>query len=138
MQRATRQIRPLSRTDYGRGHLEPLTGLTSTPDIGEQAWKERFDLMKSLTASYYVVVVVDKQSDAILATGSVAVEYKFIRNAAKVGHIEDIAVRKDQQGKKLGVTLINVLTTLSESLGCYKIILDCSVENRGESNWALP
>jgi len=123
-------LRPLGSTDYHRGHLEPLTGLTSTPDIGEKAWVERFNLMKSLSATYYIVVIVDKHLDTIVGTGSLMVEHKFIRGAAKVGHVEDIAVSKSAQGKKLGLYLIKALTGLSEALGCYKTILDCSEENR--------
>lgn len=49
-----------------------------------------------------------------------------IRELGSVGHIEDIAVAKDQQGKKLGLRIIQTLDQLAKSLGCYKCILDCS------------
>lgn len=48
-----------------------------------------------------------------------------------VGHIEDIAVAKDQQGKKLGLKLIQALDYVAEKVGCYKSILDCSEPNEG-------
>ena len=48
------------------------------------------------------------------------------------GHIEDIAVDTSVQGKGLGKKIINALTLLSETLGAYKVILDCSEENKGE------
>jgi glucosamine-phosphate N-acetyltransferase len=48
-----------------------------------------------------------------------------------IGHIEDIAVAKDQQGKKLGLKIIQALDFISEKLGCYKSILDCSEANEG-------
>ena len=38
-----------------------------------------------------------------------------------VGHIEDIAVAKDQQGKKLGLSIIQALDYLAEKVGCYKV-----------------
>ena len=38
-----------------------------------------------------------------------------------VGHIEDIAVLKDQQGKRLGRRIIEALDYLAEKVGCYKV-----------------
>jgi hypothetical protein len=41
-----------------------------------------------------------------------------------VGHIEDIAVEKGQQGKKLGLRIIQALDYVAEKVGCYKV---CSI-----------
>ena len=38
-----------------------------------------------------------------------------------MGHIEDIAVAKDQQGKKLGLRIIQALDYVAEKVGCYKV-----------------
>jgi hypothetical protein len=38
-----------------------------------------------------------------------------------VGHIEDIAVAKDQQGKKLGLRIIEALDAVASAVGCYKV-----------------
>lgn len=54
-----------------------------------------------------------------------------IHNLGMVGHIEDIAVAKDQQGKKLGLRLIQALDFIANKIGCYKTILDCSDANEG-------
>jgi glucosamine-phosphate N-acetyltransferase len=43
-----------------------------------------------------------------------------------VGHIEDIAVNSNQQGKKLGLRIIQALKFIGAKRGCYKVILDCS------------
>lgn len=40
-----------------------------------------------------------------------------------VGHIEDIVVNKDQQGKKLGLRIIEALDFIAEKVGCYKVSL---------------
>ncbi len=45
-----------------------------------------------------------------------------IHQLGRVGHIEDIAVAKDQQGKKLGLHIILALDHIGEQLGCYKVI----------------
>jgi GNAT superfamily N-acetyltransferase len=57
--------------------------------------------------------------------------YFSIHNLGLVGHIEDIAVAKDQQGKKLGLRIIQALDFVAENVGCYKTILDCSEANEG-------
>lgn len=57
--------------------------------------------------------------------------FASIHNLGLVGHIEDIAVAKDQQGKKLGLRLIQALDFIAEKVGCYKTILDCSEANEG-------
>jgi len=54
-----------------------------------------------------------------------------IHHLGVVGHIEDIAVSKDQQGKKLGLRIIQALDFVAENTGCYKTILDCSEANEG-------
>jgi glucosamine-phosphate N-acetyltransferase len=38
-----------------------------------------------------------------------------------VGHIEDIAVEKGKQGKKLGLRIIQALDYVAEKVGCYKV-----------------
>lgn len=38
-----------------------------------------------------------------------------------MGHIEDIAVAKDQQGKKLGLKMIQALDYVAEQVGAYKV-----------------
>lgn len=78
---------------------------------------------------YFPIVIILKATDQVVATGNVFIEKKFLRGLGSVGHIEDIAVDKTQQGKKLGLRLIQTLTDISEALGCYKTILDCSDEN---------
>lgn len=93
--------------------------------------------MRSIPNTYYMLVVVDQKTDRIVATGSVVNELKFIRGGSSIGHIEDIAVSKSMQGKRIGLYLIQALNHLSEKLGNYKCILDCNKENTGESNLCI-
>jgi len=122
-------IRPLSSTDYHRGYLSVLSVLTVVSDPGFEAWSIRFDAMRSAPNTYYPIVLVDKATDAIVGVGTVFIERKFLRGLGSVGHIEDIAVDKSQQGKKLGLRIIEALTYISENSGCYKTILNCSDAN---------
>ena len=123
------QIRPLASTDYERGHLSILSVLTLTPDVGAAAWTSQFHALKTTPNTYYILVVVSRETDRIVGTGSVFFERKFLRGLGRVGHIEDIAVAREMQGKKLGLRIIEALTYISETAGCYKTILDCSEKN---------
>ena len=122
-------IRPLASSDYARGHLDILAVLTVVSDPGEDAWRAQFEALRATPRTYYPIVIVDRASDRIVAVGTVFVERKFLRGLGAVGHIEDIAVDKSQQGKKLGLRIINALTGISENSGCYKTILNCSESN---------
>ncbi|KAJ8502889.1 hypothetical protein ONZ45_g11347 [Pleurotus djamor] len=122
-------IRPLASTDYQRGYLDVLRVLTVATDPGEMAWVAQFNTMRSAPRTYYPLVILDKASDKIVAVGNVFIERKFLRGLGSVGHIEDIAVDKSQQGKKLGLRVIHALTYISENSGCYKTILNCSDDN---------
>jgi len=72
-------IRPLSLTDYERGHLYVLSVLTQTPDVGASAWGSTFKLMSSIPNTYYILVIVDKENDRVVGAGSVFMERKFLR-----------------------------------------------------------
>lgn len=125
-------LRPLASTDYSRGHLTLLATLTVTPDIGQEHWTRRFQECTQLRGTYFPLVLVDQQTDALVATGNLLVERKFIRSAGLAGHIEDIAIAAQWQGKGLGKLLILALSALSDQLGCYKTILDCDPKNEGQ------
>jgi glucosamine-phosphate N-acetyltransferase len=120
----------LASTDYHRGHLRILEVLTLAPDVGASRWTEQFSHMRATSPpAYFSLVIVDRKSDAVVAVGTVFLERKFLRGLGMVGHIEDIAVDKSQQGKKLGLRVIQALTGISERMGSYKTILNCSTSN---------
>jgi GNAT superfamily N-acetyltransferase len=122
--------RPLERKDYHNGFLDVLRVLTTVGDITEEQWNERYDWMSTRNDEYYLLCITNS-SNAIVGTGALLVERKFIHQLGLVGHIEDIAVAKDQQGKKLGLRIIQALDFVAEKVGCYKTILDCSEANEG-------
>ncbi|KAF3077843.1 Glucosamine-phosphate N-acetyltransferase-like protein [Orbilia oligospora] len=152
-------IRELQKTDKAEV-LEVLTVLTTVGDITNAAWDERFEYISKHDDTYTILCIIDDEGK-VCATGSLIIERKLlvsilvsvevwwnssaiannglglnsgvssIRNCGLVGHIEDIAVAKDQQGKKLGLRMINALDHIAEKAGCYKSILDCSENNRG-------
>ncbi|KAF2810366.1 glucosamine 6-phosphate N-acetyltransferase [Mytilinidion resinicola] len=122
--------RPLTRTDYANGFLDVLRVLTQVGDISEAQWDERYSWIEKRSDSYFILAIVDEKK-RVVGTGALVAERKFIHNLGMVGHIEDIAVAKDQQGKKLGLRIIQALNFVAEKVGCYKTILDCSEANEG-------
>ena len=122
-------MRPLASTDYRRGHLDVLSVLSTVTDPGEAAWAAQFHAMRAAPRTYFTLVVVERATDRVVGVGGVFLERKFLRGLGLVGHIEDIAVDRNQQGKKLGLRIIQALTHISETSGCYKTILNCSDKN---------
>lgn len=122
--------RPLRRSDFHLGYLDVLRVLTTVGDITEAMWNDRYDYLYKRNDEYYLIVICDG-AGKIVGTGSLIVERKFIHTLGLVGHIEDIAVAQDQQGKKLGLRIIQTLDHVAAKVGCYKTILDCSEVNEG-------
>lgn len=112
--------RPLRRSDFHLGYLDVLRVLTTVGDISESMWNERYDYLFKRNDEYYMIVICDG-TGKIVGTGSLIVERKFIHALGLVGHIEDIAVAQDQQGKKLGLRIIQTLDYVAEKVGCYKV-----------------
>ncbi|KAJ2335016.1 Glucosamine-phosphate N-acetyltransferase-like protein [Coemansia sp. RSA 2681] len=125
---ANHVIRPLEVTDFRKSYVECLANLTVVGDITEQMFAESFEDMQR-AGCYFVIVIEDLDSAKIVASGTLVVEQKFIRMCGRVGHIEDIVVAKGQQGKRFGFAIIKQLMELATATGCYKSILDCSLDN---------
>ncbi|KAM3086201.1 Glucosamine-phosphate N-acetyltransferase-like protein [Clarireedia jacksonii] len=123
-------IRALKKSDYAKGFLDVLRVLTTVGDVTEEQFNQRYDWMNTQGKGGYYLLVIEDQGK-IVGTGALIVERKFIHDLGMVGHIEDIAVAKDQQGKKLGLKMIQALDFVAEKIGCYKSILDCSEANEG-------
>lgn len=113
-------VRPLRRSDYAGGFLDVLRVLTTVGEISAAQWDERYAWMAARADSYFLIVITDAEQ-RIVGTGALIVERKFIHRLGLVGHIEDIAVAKDQQGKKLGLRVIQALDYIAEKVGCYKV-----------------
>lgn len=95
----------------------PSTG-PSTTSIGS---RQEAKLSQQESASAPPSSSQSTSKRRIVGTGALVVERKFIHNLGMVGHIEDIAVAKDQQGKKLGLRIIQALDHVAKEVGCYKV-----------------
>ncbi|CAL4075671.1 unnamed protein product, partial [Meganyctiphanes norvegica] len=125
------RVRPLCKADYDRGFLLLLAQLTKVGDISKETFYERFDHMKRCTGHYYVTVIEDITKGIIIASATLAVELKFIRNCAKRGRLEDVVVNPDYRGMQLGKLIVSTITLLGKETGCYKMGLDCKDSMKG-------
>ncbi|KAI0107289.1 acyl-CoA N-acyltransferase [Hypoxylon sp. NC0597] len=120
-------IRPLERGDYSKGFFDCLSVLTWIGDVSEADFIERYDEMAEAKGTYYFTVI--EHENRIVGTGALIVEKKFIHQRGRCGHIEEISVTKEHQGKGLGLKMIQALDSLAVNLGCYKNILNCGPRN---------
>ncbi|XP_074586001.1 putative glucosamine 6-phosphate N-acetyltransferase 2 [Curcuma longa] len=124
-------LRRLDISDNAKGFVDLLSQLSpsSTP-LSDADFQARFADLAALGDDHLVVVSEDRLSGRIVATGCVFVERKFLRGAGKVGHIEDVVVDASARGRHLGQRVVRHLTDYAKEAGCYKVILDCSIELR--------
>ncbi|TQD84408.1 hypothetical protein C1H46_030063, partial [Malus baccata] len=78
-------------SDKGKGFIELLQQLTVCDSVSDKDF-DRFKELSTRAEDHQVFVIQDDRSGKIVATGSVFIERKFIRNCGKVGHIEDVVV----------------------------------------------
>lgn len=117
------EFRDLTYSDYNKQYFELLSQLTVCNQISQDKFKNIID---NLNSNHKIIVY--EENNKILASGTLLIEQKIIRNCGKVGHIEDIVVDKSLNGKGIGKLLIEKLKQYAKEQGCYKIILDCRNE----------
>jgi len=134
----------LQREDLDRGFLETLDSLIAgtSKRLDRSEAKRIFQEIESNPLHKVFVVYslgetkvnrgysnpIDNKK-MIVGTTTLLVEPKFIFGGGRVGHIEDVSVRREFQGLGIGGWLVEHATKVAESaMGCVKIVLDCSNE----------
>jgi len=118
------EFRRMIGPDLKNGFLETLSALTDVNLDYESAVKI---FQRRMRDKIYTYVAVDDDGQ-VLATATLIFEHKFIHAGGVVGHIEDVAVRENLQGKGYGRQLVQDLIEEAERMGCYKVILDCKAD----------
>jgi len=116
------KIREIEKSDLGKGFLESLDSLRLASDLGLDKAREVFDKIKSNPDHKIFVAQVGEK---IVGSTTLFIEPKFIHHGGLVGHIEDVVVAKEFQGKGIGEKLIEASLNFAKNGGCYKTILDC-------------
>lgn len=114
---------------YKQSIKETLSCLTAVGELSDDTFSSVTKQWIDNKNIYKPVIIIEKDSNKVIAIGTLMVEIKLIHDGGKVGHIEDIAVNGNYQGKGLGKVLIELLKNLAVLEGCYKVILDCDEKN---------
>ena len=134
-------IREIEEDDLKNGFLETLDFLRNTGDLDKNKANEILKKIKQ-NPDHIIHVAIDNKK--IVGSTTLLIEQKFIHDGGLVGHIEDVVVRKDYEGKGIGIKLVTSLLERAKEKNCYKTILDCKddvkqfyerIGFKRESNW---
>ncbi len=109
---------------HKRGFVETLSRLR---EVGELDINRQIEILKKINSQDAHIFVAISGED-IIGTATILIEQKFIRQGAKVGHIEDVSVSENFKSKNIGSEIVKECINYAKRRGCYKIILDCSDE----------
>jgi glucosamine-phosphate N-acetyltransferase len=115
-------IREIEEDDLENGFLETLDFLRNASGLDKNKAKEILKKIKQ-NPNHIIYVAIDNKK--IVGSTTLLIEQKFIHDGGFVGHIEDVVVRKDCEGKGIGIKLVTSLLERAKEKKCYKTILDC-------------
>ena len=116
------EIREIRENDLENGFLETLDFLRKASDLDKSKAKEILEKIKQNSNQIIQVAIDDKK---IVGCITLLIEQKFIHDGGLIGHIEDVVVRKDYEGKGIGMKLVTSMLEYAKRKNCYKTILDC-------------
>ena len=122
-------IREIEETDLSNGFFETLSNLSDVKKISQDKEKTRKVINEIKSNSFYKLFVAVSDDSEIIGSTTLLIEQKFIHDGGKVGHIEDVVTRKGYEGFGIGSSLINRSLQFAKQIGCYKVILECSIQN---------
>jgi len=115
-------IREIEEDDLENGFLETLDFLRNASDLDKNKANEILKKIKQ-NPNHIIYVAIDNKK--IVGSTTLLIEQKFIHDGGFVGHIEDVVVRKDYEGKGIGIKLVTSMLEHAKEKNCYKTILDC-------------
>ena len=118
----TIHFRTLQNRDYA-SYLALIRDFRETTFTEEQFWSTLDTIFKTSN------IIVIEEDGELIACGTLLYETKFIHNISKVGHIEDVCIKKEHRGKQLGKQLIAYMVDIAKENGCYKVTLYCEEGN---------
>jgi len=116
------KIREIEESDLEKGFLETLDFLRNASDLDKNKANEILKKIKQ-NSNHIIYVAIDNKK--IVGSTTLLIEQKFIHDGGLVGHIEDVVVRKDYEGKGIGIKLVTSMLERAKEKNCYKTILDC-------------
>ena len=119
------EIRNIVELDIENGFLESLDYLRNASNLDRET---ATNILKKVIANPDHIIQVAEIDGKIVGSATLLIEQKFIHNAGRVGHIEDVVVSKEFEGRGIGIKLVTSLLEIANIRNCYKTILDCKDE----------
>ena len=119
------KIRDIVESDMNIGFLESLDSLRNASNLNMDIAK---DILKKIIENPDHIIHVAEVDGKIVGSTTLLIEQKFIHEGGKVGHIEDVVVSKEFEGRGIGLKLVTSLLEVANAKNCYKTILDCNDE----------
>ena len=115
-------IRKIIETDLENGFLESLDNLRQTSNLEQSSVR---DILKKILENENHIIHVAELNGKIVGSTTLLIEQKFIHEGGRVGHIEDVVVNKEFEGRGIGMKLVLSLLDVAKEKKCYKTILNC-------------
>ena len=119
------KIREIIEEDIENGFLESLDNLRKASDLDKKVAK---GIVRKIISDQNHIIHVAENNGKIIGSTTLLIEQKFIHNGGYVGHIEDVVVAKEFEGRGVGIKLVKSLLEIASVRNCYKTILDCENE----------
>ena len=119
------KIRDIVESDIDNGFLESLDSLRNASDLNKDTAR---DILKKIIRNPDHIIHVAEVDGKVVGSTTLLIEQKFIHEGGKVGHIEDVVVSKEFEGRGIGIKLVTSLLEVAKTRNCYKTILDCKHE----------
>jgi glucosamine-phosphate N-acetyltransferase len=113
--------------DNKKGFISLLEQLTDCPPLSFDQFKCQFKTRN--TQNYKTIVIENTKTKKIIATATLLIEDKFIHECGKIGHLEDVVVDRKYRNMSFGKQLLTSITKIAKDIGCYKVVLYCTLEN---------
>ena len=115
-------IRKIIEPDLKNGFLESLDNLRQTSNLEQNSVK---NILKKILENENHIIHVAELDGKIVGSTTLLIEQKFIHEGGFVGHIEDVVVNKEFEGRGIGMKLVLSLLDIAKEKKCYKTILNC-------------
>ena len=115
-------IRKIIESDLENGFLESLDSLRKASNLEQSSAK---NILKNILENENHIIHVAELDGEIVGSTTLLIEPKFIHQGGFVGHIEDVAVKKEFEGQGIGMKLVLSLLDVAKERKCYKTILNC-------------
>ena len=115
-------IRKIIESDLENGFLESLDNLRQTSNLEQNSVK---NILKKILENENHIIHVAELDGKIVGSTTLLIEQKFIHEGGFVGHIEDVVVNKEFEGRGIGMKLVLSLLDVAKEKKCYKTILNC-------------